>query len=111
MSPADRQPKRTTNGRRDLKCPVNPECSMSDLVKALVEDVERQLAQQGDSVGEVVGRIEDRLNNIALHVSDIGHRQVKADEREAEWISTLQRIEKQMTDAMKLIEGTTGDTR
>jgi septation ring formation regulator EzrA len=105
MTPADRQIK-GTNGRRDMKCPVNPECSMSELVKLLVEDVERQIAEHGDSVGETVGRIDDRLNSIALHVSDVGERQVKADEREVEWLATLQRLEKQMGEAMRLLKGT-----
>ncbi len=87
--------KRTNGKATNAVCRHSTNCEVAETQR----DLRAQLQQLGEAMGEAMGRIDDRLNSIALHVSDIGERQVRADQRESEWLSTLEAIERKVNHA------------
>lgn len=79
-------PAKKLNGRPSTAvCRHAPGCE----VVARQDDLRAQIQTMSSSMGDALCRMEARLNSIGLHLYDVGERQIRADQREEEWLRVL----------------------
>ena len=66
-------------------CRHSPNCEVAQTQR----DLQAQVLKVGEDLGLALEKIEERLNSMALHLSNVSQLQVTGSEREAEWLRQL----------------------
>ena len=92
MNPQSKKKTNGMKGRVIASCPHSEDCA----APLYHSEVMASLDELSKSVGMLLERTEqhgDRLTSVGERIADVSQRQVVADQREAEWLSTLSGVE------------------